>query len=318
MSQRFFLSSRSSFSRIAWKTQVWRLISELNASFRARFHSSNPPSFGMSITTRGRSFFFSFSGMNHSLAGLTSEVNKDSMSDMVDMKEKKVKLNKSNLTGQRFGRYLVIEQAPSRRYRSATRACWLCRCDCGKEQVVDATSLRLSKALSCGCDRAEKHPITHGDSRRGNTTPEYIVWTQMRQRCVNSKAPNWKNYGGRGITICERWSSYENFLADMGRRPTPHHSLDRRDNDGPYAPENCRWATYQEQVNNQRRTVLIAFNGRIQPAADWGRELNLSASVITARVKLGWEPERIFSTPVRTRRKGGKSNLSTKSIHSQR
>jgi hypothetical protein len=148
-----------------------------------------------------------------------------------------------NLKGQRFGHLFVIERigrsGPSRKGRSIR---WCCRCDCGAFTDVSSNSLRRAETVSCGCQRK-----IHGEAQK---TPEHISWHCMLQRC---RDPNNKFYGGRGIAVCERWLTYVNFLADMGRKPTPKHTLDRIDNDKGYEPGNVRWATSSEQRKNQRR-----------------------------------------------------------------
>jgi hypothetical protein len=153
-----------------------------------------------------------------------------------------------NLKGRRFGRLIVLSLAETRR----GHARWLCQCDCGKEKVVAATELKRGNTQSCGCfqmeRRIEMHRI-HGENKR---SPEWEAWTALRKRCFNPKHKFWKDYGGRGIAVCERWNDYANFLTDMGRRPSPKHSLDRIDNEKGYEPGNCRWATKKEQAQNRR------------------------------------------------------------------
>lgn len=163
-----------------------------------------------------------------------------------------------DLTGHRYGRWTVLSYTGENTSRNNCK--WLCRCDCGTERVVNQKSLRSGQLKSCGCLQRERMAaaFTHGETRSGMTTPEYRTFKNIHQRCTNPKNPSWKDYGGRGITVCERWKSFDAFLADMGRRPSPRHSLDRYpNNDGNYEPTNCRWATRTEQSNNRRPVKRI-------------------------------------------------------------
>lgn len=148
------------------------------------------------------------------------------------------------LAGQKFGRLTALERVGTKR----NCAVWRCSCECGGAKIVGSDQLRRGQTQSCGCLRTEALTV-HGDCK----SSEYKAWTQMKGRCNNANGKNWKDYGGRGITVCVRWqNSYADFLADMGRKPSPQHSLDREDNDKGYSPDNCRWATKKEQVRNRR------------------------------------------------------------------
>jgi hypothetical protein len=156
-----------------------------------------------------------------------------------------------DIAGQRFGRLLVLSYAETRQ----KKAYWLCRCDCGAERVVCGGNLRKGTSQSCGCLHNEgmvERFRKHGEGGHP-WTPEYRTWRALRNRCRSPKGQTDSRYGGRGIKVCERWEDYEAFLADMGRRPSPKHSIDRwPNNDGDYEPGNCRWATTTEQRLNQR------------------------------------------------------------------
>jgi hypothetical protein len=157
-----------------------------------------------------------------------------------------------DLVGQRFFRLTVIAFAGADQRRNV---CWLCRCDCGAEKVVRGTDLRSGHSFSCGCWKrvcATLLNLSHAHRRAGSRSREYYSWSAMIARCANPKNISFKNYGGRGIAVCSRWLQFENFLADMGRKPSPDLTLERRDNAGNYEPLNCYWATRSEQNTNQR------------------------------------------------------------------
>lgn len=161
-----------------------------------------------------------------------------------------------DLTGRVFGRLTVIEMA-ERGPRGLAQ--WRCVCSCGTVKVVRSNNLIHGGTISCGCKRREtnSYGLVHGYCRRGNGAPEWFCWAAMVARCTQPRHAQWRHYGGRGITVCSRWlESFENFLADMGRRPGRGFSLDRIDNDRGYGPGNCRWTTAKVQARNNRRVVL--------------------------------------------------------------
>lgn len=172
---------------------------------------------------------------------------------------------RKDLTGLKSGRLVVLHYAYSEGKRS--RAYWQCKCDCGNEKVVVADSLISGRTKSCGClqkELAADRLLKHGRNRTGKRTREYEVWLHMISRCENENDKSFINYGGRGIKVCDSWRhSFENFLFDMGKRPSTKHSIDRIDVNGNYEPSNCRWVTKDVQARNTRvyRTSKTGIKG---------------------------------------------------------
>lgn len=198
-----------------------------------------------------------------------------------------------DMTGRIICRWLVICRMPHDKKRTTK---WLCQCNCGNHKIVSGDTLPRGDSRSCGCltvDRLRGHKffVTHGLCR----SPEYATWSAMRARVQNPNTKNYQGYGGRGITLCERWEKFENFYEDMGPRPTPQHTLDRIDNDGPYCPENCRWATVTEQAENRRSTIRLTHQGKTQSATAWAREFGVSGRRVRSRARKGMTIEEIIA-----------------------
>ena len=210
-----------------------------------------------------------------------------------------------DLTGKRFTHLVVLGPVEIRRYVGATHVIWACRCDCGKISNVAAGQLRSGGSRSCGCQKARwcaEANIKHGNnrSRSVGVTPEYRAWSKIKERCHNPSDHAYLRYGARGIVMCEEWrNDFSAFLRDMGPRPSPDHSIDRKRNDLGYFKANCRWATRLEQANNKTDNVWLEAFGRRQTVAQWAREVKIKVGTLQRRMKLGWDTERALTTPAR-------------------
>lgn len=181
-----------------------------------------------------------------------------------------------DLTGKRFGHLTVVRRLSADPVKGWL---WECLCDCGT--LTTQRSNEVPRRKSCGCFNPKK---THGLSN----SEEYRIWTHMRQRCGLLPRGGENNYAGRGISVCAQWQrDFQCFLADMGPRPSPMHTLDRIDNDGDYAPDNCRWATSEEQANNRRTTLLIPHKGETKSLAEWCRIYGANRHTVWGRLSRG-------------------------------
>lgn len=200
-----------------------------------------------------------------------------------------------NIAGQKFGKLIAIRQAGKNKWKQYL---WLCKCDCGKATIVLDYNLNSGHTQSCGCLR-----IKHGHSQNDKT---YKSWCDIIQRCTNTNNKRWKDYGGRGITVCERWkNSFERFLKDMGESPGLGYSLDRIKNKLGYYKENCRWATSKQQNRNSRNNHLETYNGKTQCVAAWAEEYNIPYKTLWARLYIyNWPIEKALTTPIRKSKTG--------------
>lgn len=203
-----------------------------------------------------------------------------------------------DLSGNRYGRIEVIGPVID-----GNRTNWLCGCDCGKLFVCGGPSLYSKRKFSCGCYRREsaaagivERSTTHDMSH----SPEYKTYRSMLSRCGVAKAY-------LDVEVCDRWrgeGGFEAFYADMGNRPSAEHSLDRIDPRGHYCPENCRWATREQQANNRRNTLRITALGKTLTVTEWAKETGLSGNCLRSRLYAGWSPEEIVTLPPDRRRRG--------------
>jgi hypothetical protein len=198
-----------------------------------------------------------------------------------------------DLTGNVFGFLTVVERAGSNKLGTAM---WRCLCDCGEYRTLEGTGLRAGRNKSCGC-KSPKFTTARMKKHGLSRSREYRIWLGMRRRCSsNGSSKERRNYSERGINVCADWAaSFDAFYRDMGPAPSGA-SLDRKENSKGYSPENCRWATYQEQANNTRANRILTFNGDSMTVAEWSRKLGIKQNTITCRLLRGWSIERALST----------------------
>lgn len=201
--------------------------------------------------------------------------------------------------GQKFERLTIVRHDHIKKYKSSNHNYYLCRCDCGVSRVVSIVHLRAGKTKSCGCLNREDTVLretTHGHTgkahRKGTRT--YKAWQNMLKRCNNPNYFQFHLYGGRGIGVCERWTEFANFLADIGEIEPPL-SLDRIDVNGDYCPENCRTATAKEQARNRRSNLLVTCRGETKTLVEWCEVAGTNYHRAYRRIRLGWSPEEVFS-----------------------
>lgn len=201
----------------------------------------------------------------------------------------------SSIFGKRYGRLVVLSFDKLNAYGGRY---YQCLCDCGARKSVYYGSLSRGATKSCGCLNREvardpESKTTHGLSH----TKEYQTWINMKHRCEDRRNVKYADYGGRGISVCERWGHFEYFLDDMGNAPTPGHSLDRVNNALGYGPQNCRWATRKEQSLNKRNTRMLTVDGVTRPLAEWCEKYGVPSAKVRLRLdRYGFTPEQAVKT----------------------
>lgn len=202
-----------------------------------------------------------------------------------------------DLTGQKFSKLTVIKRAESQK----SRTMWICECECGNETIVSSGNLKSKAVKSCGCLLRKPHNISHNESH----TPLYRKWISMIYRCENPNHIAYKDYGQRGITVCDEWHDYlifKRWVEDT--KPNGEFTIDRIDNSKGYCPENCRWANKKEQANNRRSNVQIEYQGEIHNLTEWSEILGFNYKTVHNRMyKLGWDFEKAISTAIDIRKR---------------
>lgn len=202
--------------------------------------------------------------------------------------------NLIDLVGKTYGR-LTVKSYYGRKNKNNYHY-WICDCSCGTVgHAVAQSNLKTGAVRSCGCIvREQKTNLRHGMK----WTKEYHTWTHIKDRCHNTKCKAYYKYGAKGVKVCDRWlNSFSNFFEDMGYAPSPKHSIERNDVTGNYSPENCRWATPEEQANNKRNTILIEYRGEKKPLRYWSRELGFQYDLVRGRMWSGQSFEHAISYP---------------------
>lgn len=194
-----------------------------------------------------------------------------------------------DLVGKRFERLTVIGCHDKNKWGNYR---WKCLCDCGKIIIVRSGDLKSRNTKSCGCFQSER-VTTHGYCY----SKTYHIWQSMKDRCLNQNNHGYKDYGGRGISVCNRWLKFENFLKDVGEIPNGFE-LDRINNNGNYSPKNCKLSTRKEQTRNTRRNRIILFDGKNQCLSAWAEEYNMSKQALKGRLDNGWPIKKALETPV--------------------
>jgi len=203
-----------------------------------------------------------------------------------------------DITGMKFGR-LTVSKHIGRGSKKSRNHFWLCLCDCGASVSVNGSCLRRGATKSCGCYQkdvaraAGDRTKTHGKTK----TTTYNVWTSMVQRCNNENAKDYPRYGAIGITVCEEWHTFENFLRDMGERPSGM-SLDRINNNSGYSKANCRWTDAKTQQRNKRNTSMLTHNGESMTLQDWAERIGMNPITLADRIYKGWSVGDAITKPV--------------------
>jgi len=175
-----------------------------------------------------------------------------------------------------------------------------CLCDCGKTTMVILSALRSGNTKSCGCYRVDdvKNRFTkHSAKAERKASPEYTSWQLMKDRCLNPNNNTFEYYGGGGVTVCDRWrDSFENFIEDMGEKPTPSHTIDRKNGSKTYSPNTCRWATKREQSRNRKDSIMFTLGDKTKHLADWSEQFGIPYRIVRKRVWRGWSELRALTT----------------------
>ena len=200
-----------------------------------------------------------------------------------------------DITGQKYGRLTAIKRVANNKHNQVR---WLFKCDCGKDHIADVAPVRRGKIASCGCLRDES-TTSRSTSHGASGTRLFHAYNNMKQRCYNEKSDQYKHYGGRGITVCNEWLSDPQVFFDwaMANGYTDKLTLDRKDNNKGYSPDNCRWVSQAVQNRNTRQNVSITIGNKTKVLADWAVEFNVSATMIARRIKRGWNAYDAITTP---------------------